>query len=375
MAPHLTAAELDFIFTEERKGRSPKELHTLLQKRRSKQNMSAPCLMRFRQALRGKTYRRSPKETRGRKRKLDRKWVQKLNTTRKTLLKRTSSEREVRWEDIRRACRAPKVHRTTLLRSFQCEGLKVQARPPREKPDRTPAQAKARMDYCQEWCTKTVSFFTSTVDMIIDNKRFDIPTTERARKYLEKQRVRFHLRTPGEGSLPHMTKPGRKKNRLNVGAHANVCAGICGGRIALWEYLPKRWNADEAASLYQNHIIKTLQKHRGMKRKYLLFEDNDPVGYKSNLGKKTKVELNIEAVPMPAYSPDLNPLDYTLWEEILGRMQNNTPKNIESVAAYKKRLRLTALRLPSRVVTKAVGAMPKRMASIVAARGYSIKDD
>ena len=112
-----------------------------------------------------------------------------------------------------------------------------------------------------------------------------------------------------------------------------------------------------------------------MKRKYLLFEDNDPVGYKSNLGKKAKAELNIEAVPMPAYSPDLNPLDYTLWEEILGCMQKNTSKNIESVVAYKKRLRLTALRLPFAVVTKAVRGMPKRMASIVVAKGYNIKDD
>ena len=148
MAPHLTAAELDFIFAEEREGRSPKEIHTLLQKRRSKQNMSTPCLMRFRQALRGKTYRRSPKETRGRKRKLDRKWVQKLNITRKMLLKRTNSEREVRWEDIRRAARAPKADRSTLRRSFQREGLKVQVRQPREKPDRTPAHAKAHVDYC-----------------------------------------------------------------------------------------------------------------------------------------------------------------------------------------------------------------------------------
>ena len=150
MAPHLTAEELDFIFMEERKGLSPKGIHTQLQKRSATQNMSAPCLMRFRQALRGKTYRRSRKETRGRKRKLDRKWVQKLNTTRKILLKRTNSEREVRWQDIRRAARAPKIDRSTLRRSLQREGLKVEAWPPREKPDRTPAQAKARVDYCQE---------------------------------------------------------------------------------------------------------------------------------------------------------------------------------------------------------------------------------
>ena len=50
---------------------------------------------------------------------------------------------------IRRACRAPKADRSTLHRPFQSDGLKVQARPQREKPDRTPAQAKAHEDYCQ----------------------------------------------------------------------------------------------------------------------------------------------------------------------------------------------------------------------------------
>ena len=91
--------------------------------------------------------------------------------------------------------------------------------------------------------------------MIIDNKRFDVPTTERARKYLKKQRVRFHLRTPAEGSLPHLTKPGRKKNRMNTGAFATVCAGISGGRIVLLEYLAKVWNGAAASHLYRTAII------------------------------------------------------------------------------------------------------------------------
>ena len=78
---------------------------------------------------------------------------------------------------------------------------------------------------------------------------------------------------------------------------------------------------------------------------------------------------------MPAYSPDLNPLDFSLWEEVQKRMLDRAPKNVETVAAYKKRLRLTALRLPSTIVTKAVEAMPGRMKDIVEAKGYSIKRD
>ena len=78
---------------------------------------------------------------------------------------------------------------------------------------------------------------------------------------------------------------------------------------------------------------------------------------------------------MPAYSPDLNPLDYCLWTEVERRMVANAPKRVESVAEYKKRLRLTALRLPKRLVTQCVRAMPKRMRKVVAAQGHSIADD
>ena len=172
-----------------------------------------------------------------------------------------------------------------------------------------------------------------------------------------------------------MTKPGRKKNRMNTGAIAKVCAGISHGRIVMWEYLPKRWTGEEAAKLYKGAILKTLQKERGVKRKYLVFEDNDPTGYKSGLGMDAKAECGIEAIPMPVSSPDLNPLDFCLWDEVSARMVAGAPKHVETVCEYKKRLRLTALRLSPSVVAKAVQAMPSRMRAVVDAKGYAIKAD
>ena len=183
------------------------------------------------------------------------------------------------------------------------------------------------------------------------------------------------MRTPSEGVLPEMTKPGRKKNRINTGAVAKVSAGISNGRIVMWEYLPKTWSGEGAANLYKGPIVKTLRKQRGVKPKYLVFEDNDPAGYKSGAGMAAKTELGIEAVPMPTFSPDLNPLDFSLWDVVSRRMIACTPKHVETVAEYKKRLRRVALRLSPTLVAKAVKAMPKRMQAVVAAKGYSIKAD
>jgi len=57
------------------------------------------------------------------------------------------------------------------------------------------------------------------------------------------------------------------------------------------------------------------------------------------------------------------------------RMLKRTSKAPETVDAYKKRLRRTALNLPRDVVRKAVLALPKRMRAVAAAKGGDIPRD
>ena len=174
---------------------------------------------------------------------------------------------------------------------------------------------------------------------------------------------------------PEMTKPNRKKNRMNTGGHVLVCAGISGGRIVLWEYLSRSWSGQAAADLYAGPILKTLKKHRGDKRKYLLVEDNDRTGYKSKKAMAAKAAAKIEAIEWPKYSPDLNPLDYAIWDAIEARMKDGNPSENETVQAYRQRLRRTALRLPEAVVRKAVAGIPARMKAVVEAKGGNIPRD
>ena len=95
----------------------------------------------------------------------------------------------------------------------------------------------------------------------------------------------------------------------------------------------------------------------------------------SRKDKAVKKDLKIEAIPFPAYSPDLNPLDYSIWSEINRCMLASTPKKMETATAYKARLRRTALRLPRAFVRKAILAMPRRIKAIIKAKGQSIPRD
>ena len=118
-----------------------------------------------------------------------------------------------------------------------------------------------------------------------------------------------------------------------------------------------------------------MQKHRGAKRTYTILEGNGPTGYKSNAAKRMKETLRIRAIPFPRYSPDLNPLDFSLWQEVSNRMAQNQPKKVESVEAYKQRLKRTALGLSSKVVTEAILSTPNKIKEVRAAGGACIRSE
>ena len=56
MAPHLTAAELDYMQNLHEKGKTPMEVHALLAAHREKKKQKAPHLTKVRKALKGQTY-------------------------------------------------------------------------------------------------------------------------------------------------------------------------------------------------------------------------------------------------------------------------------------------------------------------------------
>ena len=118
----------------------------------------------------------------------------------------------------------------------------------------------------------------------------------------------------------------------------------------------------------------TIQR-RGVQRNYTVVEDNDPTGYKSGKGIRAKEEVGITALQFPRYSPDLNPLDYFLWEDIERRMQASEPEGRETIAAFKLRLQQTAKRTSPRTIRKALLNMKKRIQAVYEAKGGDIAID
>ena len=98
-------------------------------------------------------------------------------------------------------------------------------------------------------------------------------------------------------------------------------------------------------------------------------------GYKSNKSILAKAELKIEPMPFPRFSPELNPCDFALWNEVARRMEATpAPKN-ESIEAYKAHLRRVAMGIPEGVITKMLLGIRKRAQQVWEAKGGDIPRD
>jgi hypothetical protein len=375
MAPHLTPAELDWLFTLKGKGMEPVDIHAKLEAKRANSGMAAPSLPNLRKVLKGKTYNRGGTETRGRRRVLTPAKIRKIFDTRKHLILKHKGEQEITWPMVLRASRV-KCDPTTAAKSLQAAGYDVKARKHRMKPMRTDEAIQHRYEQCGRWRRCPATYWDETLDFIMDNKRWEVPTYDLAKRAAKLRKPRFVLRTRSEGLKKGFTKPHPKKHRTNPGASVSVVAGICRGRVRVWHYLDKgRWNGEVAANVYADPIIKCLRRNFPDKETYKILEDNDPSGYKSNKALDQKKELKIQTVDLPKYSPDLNPCDYFLWDEIERRMAKNVPKGRESVTAYKARLRSTAMAIPESVIRKGVQDMKKRTQAVWEAEGNDIAKD
>ena len=355
--------------------KTPVDIWKLLRTDRRARHVKPLCLTAVRKALRGATHR-GASETRGAKATLSGRAVIALNKKRRELVSKSWGARQVTWKEVIKKSRVKKIHPTTAKRSLIRAGYAVASRANRQKPERSPEHIAERLKICRRWKPLPKNYFASKIDLIIDNKMFQVPTTDMARRYKAKIGVHSQIRTRSEGLEPQYTKPNVKRNRMNLGGSLKVAAGIRRDRVVLWKYLEGQWSGDAAATLYKKDIKQVFKRLCPAKASPSILEDNDPTGYKSSKAKAVKKLLKYKIVSLPRYSPDLNPMDFFLWADIEKRMMQSAPKaGNEKVEEYKRRLRKTAMATSKRTIRRALASMPKRIAAVVEAKGNHISID
>lgn len=372
MTRHLDAVELDLIQQMAHARKSVGQIWERLKRRRSQKGEQCPSINNVRRAAQGKTHSRSRVEKRGRPKSISVTKLRSLDKIRMKLLKKAKGLEEVTLQHIQKVARLD-VNDSTLSRAFKSIG--VSWRSPREKPPRTEEQEAGRKKWADIYRKKPVSFWTDKVDMYIDCKKFALPLSARSKAAAARAKVRGALRKRSEGLASEIIRPSAKKHRYNPGAQAWVLGGIMGTKIRVWHYIDGRWNSKVAASMYNGPIQKALAKHKPGKKKWKILEDNDPAGFKSSAAKAAKAAIGIETIDLPAYSPDLQPLDFSLWTAVERRATAEVGQNTVTALEYRRILRKVALGLPPAVVVAAVASMRRRCEQMFEANGGNIRDD
>ncbi len=308
-------------------------------------------------------------DRRGRPRLITATKLRRLNICRLSLLSKKPGM-EVTLSMVKKAARVS-CDDTTVSRALKHLG--VAWRKPRVKPQRTEDQIKARKCWCKKYQKPKKGFWENCV--FIDCKKFDMALSKAQRIRQNRLRIRGVLRTRGEGLEPSMTKPSATKHRAALPS-AHVFAAVFDGRVRVFRYIVGRWNAAEAVASY-DALQSALRKRRPAASKATIVEDNDPAGFKSRAGIERKREHKMNVISLPPYTPELQPLDYSLWRAIESKVASKleTKKRKLSVKEFKQLLQRTAYSLPTSVVQAAVEAMPRRVLAILQADGKDIQID
>lgn len=242
----------------------------------------------------------------------------------------------------------------------------------RRKPILTDKDVIQRYNFAKKYHKKKKAWWRRWVLAHIDNHAVKVPTNGEARNMLAAKRVHGTYRTPGNSLKKEHVKADNKL-RLNTGARSVLIAGgVGGGKVLLWRVIDKQWCGKEAVDMY-SELRAAMRKQYPRKRSFRVLEDNDPSGYQTKNAIAAKVAKKIETFGIPKRSPDLNVMDYFVWNEVERRLrkeERSWPKNRkENRAQFIRRLRRTAKAIPGNLINKAIGDLARRTKLLYKAKG------
>ena len=314
------------------------------------------------------------RKTRGRRAMLTEVQVDALVAKLKDMIKKANGTYEVTAQMLKRSQRC-KASVNTIRKRLHDRGMRFYAM--RSKPILTNEDIAARYDFGWSYVERPRNWWVTHLHMIIDVKFFPVYLNGKARRHVAQTGTRGVYREYGEGLNEGYYKPNAKL-KFNTGAKGvHVLAGVGNGKVLLWEYIVGRWNAAEAARLYEGPMLKVLKAAYPNRSRYNVLEDNDPAGFRSKMGLAAKKRAHIDTFGIPKHSPQLNICDYWLWKEVNKRMrltERGWPDGKkEERSAYLRRLTRTAKSLPMDLVNRSIGDMKNRCELLVEAEGGQIE--
>lgn len=185
--------------------------------------------------------------------------VQHLLRVTKALVRKADLRYAVAIKMVRKAAKVTASERT-ILNAFHARGVKY--RPFRSKPGLQQQDVKDRLASGRHHAAKRPPTWLSNPDAIIDNKKFPVHFNGGARGFAARSRARGAYRGANGGLSRGFAKPTTYLptcSGAGGGKVVHICAGVAGGRAAMWHEAPSPWNAQAAAGMYSGPLLATLK--------------------------------------------------------------------------------------------------------------------
>lgn len=133
--------------------------------------------------------------------------------------------------------------------------------------------------------------------------------------------------------------------------------------------LEGRITANVYIEMLENNLIPFINDLED-RTSYTFQEDNAPI-HTARVAKKWKEDNNIESLPWPAQSPDLNPIE-NLWDELERQVRKHKPlpKNQNNLWEI---LQEEWLKLDENILKNLVDSMPRRIDAVITNKGNPTK--
>jgi hypothetical protein len=291
------------------------------------------------------------------------------------MIQKADGKKEITLANLRASARIKVGERTIRDALHQRD---IYFRKLRSKPRLTTEDVKARFEFAKLYRLKSKGWWRKNLHMAIDLKCFAVYTHGQGRAYAAQREIRGAYRSPGEGlDAGYVTV--NKSLRYNPGTKAVlIAAGVGGGQLRVWEEISGRWSGESAAHFYEGPLLTSLKKAYPTKRKFSVLEDNDPTGFKAKKGHDAKDRAGIKVFTIPKRSPDLNVLDYAVWNQINRQMRKQEEgwpaKKRETRQQYVNRLRKTAFGLTKIFIDDSIGDMQRRVRRLYEKKGWLIEE-
>lgn len=177
----------------------------------------------------------------------------------------------------------------------------------------------------------------------------------------------------GPDGLAHYWHDLRKEERYFSTQHSGGASLMVWGAISMagklqLKIIDKKMNSDKFIDLLDDHFLPGAHSLYG--EEFILQQDNAPI-HSSRETKEHIQNKNIQVLPWPSNSPDLNPIE-NCWGWLVRKVHENV-RQFNNVSELKTKIFEEWSKIDQSYIDNLVQSMPNRLALVLEKQGYPLK--